>query len=658
MGIATGGQMVRSYFRRGLYKRNFKENCRNTGGDDGYFIYVDGELIRHKGMIAQNLVQTHPEEAIAHTSFKYLNNLVSSVERHLKRSPKQVIVYLDGKRVRNKITNRPEFSYDSGLIRNVFKLLCVEVGFVIKELEYGESELMMYLERDRNSELNVFVTADTDMLSILYDHRPTLAIIGKNGEETNSSLSSTSATRRRLPCGFFGECETTTRRRRFNDDASRRNGDDDNVCDHRNRSSDFFVEISDENYDYEEDAVRKYVIEEGEGSNCRIVDSCLWICGQINGHIAVGMDFSSDRLSYNANVFRAFAALNGTDFTVAMCTPTMMHGFFEADSEDVECINSLTDWNEIAAACLFLGVKSGGTLKLLKNQDQPPFRHREVDVMLKIYDSYVSTGRMSERETTRPNMSLASRHYLFALFGGVTSNFVKKSVIQLASGIKLYEAIENFRRCFDTYTHVKKNTTRKTTTTTTKKVFRNEIDVVPFSSRHTSSTSLSLNDETAPSRQKVARNIARLSPTTKRLSDGDTEEQRERDYLTKNDKKRVASTTSAKKTDFKRVRTITNDLLFSSDEDTDDDNVDNRVRPISSITLALSNARETKIKEYLREVCEKHKKDDDDDRDKGWISCSFKPTTSTTAKLSNTAQIDDDEKSRKEAEEAYELDDY
>lgn len=161
MGVKSGHLFV-DVIKFGRYNKQARK----------FVIYVDGENIRYRGMISSNLSTHNAEEAIAVTSFEYLKNAVRKIELLLGRICEDVIVYMDGKRVANKTANRAVFKYDAAMIREIFKGICGEHGYTVIDLRHGESELQMYLQRNREMDVNVFLTNDTDMIPICYDHIP------------------------------------------------------------------------------------------------------------------------------------------------------------------------------------------------------------------------------------------------------------------------------------------------------------------------------------------------------------------------------------------------------------------------------------------------------------------------------------------------------
>lgn len=380
MGVLNGSRIMMK-FSNGLYKSD----------PINYNIHVDGELIRYKGMIEENLSKHDAEEAIALASYQYLSRLRKSIELLLKRRANKIIVYLDGSRVTNKVVNRPEFKFDAGLIRRIFALFCMENNMNVINLNYGESELQMYLKRDKTIDLNVFVTNDSDMLSICYGHTATINdVICDNNEKYVIT----------------------------------KNLDDSNFCD-----------IQDFNDIYL--------------SGLNVKDSCLWInCGK--KIVAYGFDNTEIKLRYKPKIFRCFLALCGTDFTPSMLTETLINGIMNAYNNDIDYINELDDFNDIAACLLVIGIKGGGTIKRKEDYGNANFNITDIPIMINIYIDYIITGRMSNDLIPRPQMSYICRHYLYAL-KGQDDNFTKKALYTWSCGVELTFILQQFKKYLGTF---------------------------------------------------------------------------------------------------------------------------------------------------------------------------------------------------------------
>ncbi|ATZ81581.1 PolH/gran [Drosophila innubila nudivirus] len=391
MGIKNGAPEIIPFLKNGIYNRNASS----------YKVMVDGELMRYKGMIQSNLTKHNVEEAIAVTSYDYLHNTLMNIGTSIGRIPEEVIIYMDGSRVANKETTRADFRFDAQLIRTIFQDICNEHGHKVIELPHGESELQMYLQRDRKSPLNVFLTNDSDMISICYGHK---------------ALSKTSQ------FILMNENENFIRR---------------NELKTRN--------ITDNNIEY-------------KNSN-DIVDSCVWVNCARNGITLIGFDFIDTKFLYTQDSFRVFISLCGTDFTHSLLTTSMVSGILTAKDCDKHYINSLTDINQIAACFQMLGIRSGGTIKRhtpqIKDRNKMgkkfnSYDPNEIVQSIKMYRDYISFGSMANITIPRPNMAIICRQYLYAM-RGQDSNFVKKNLMSWACKTTLQEAVENLIKYHGTY---------------------------------------------------------------------------------------------------------------------------------------------------------------------------------------------------------------
>lgn len=357
MGLKFGAHKILEKLKFGLYNRAVEH----------YTIYVDGELMRYKGVIASNTPSQITCESVANTSFDYMMGLVRNVEFMLPTTAKRsIIVFMDD--------SRSQSSSDRDLVRNLFTSKCLLNNINIHVMQSDESDLQMYLHRNRDNDLNVFITSDTDMIPLLYSHVP---IIKQklSGEPVDYS------------------------------DLTFRNDYD---CGQR---------ICNNNRIYTSRSVS-------------IKDSCLWInCGY--RLIAIGCDFSTRRLHYDTRIFPVFVGMCGTNLTGSMLTETLVQGVLRADIEDIAYINSLSELGSIVAALLFVGLKNGGTLRPLnKHQDDPePQSSRLEDYMhnLKVYLSYIERGAAPDDELVRVNVPVLCRKLLSLM--GYTANTYRKAML-------------------------------------------------------------------------------------------------------------------------------------------------------------------------------------------------------------------------------------
>lgn len=375
MGIKNGAPNIIYRIRRGLYHKKAKN----------FNIYVDGELMRYKGMIDENLSKTNAEEAIACSSFQYLKRMVNSIEDLLGGRAKFVKVFMDGARVNNKETKRSEFHFDACLIRTLFKRLCALQHYSVDDLQYGESELQMYLTRDKSKELNVFLTSDSDMISICYGHTPTVEFIDDPERKFNSQTDTV------MPIQTILQT------------------------------------INDGNFIYP--------------SNMKITDSCMWVNCNREG-LAIGFDFIIDRMIYEPKIFRTFIAFCQTDFTENLFPESMIDGILMADCEDKRYVNTLSNANDIAAILQVLGLRGGGQIKRDRKSLLSKFDSDAIEKAAAMYIEYIETGFMPNEKMPRIDMSLASRHYLYAM-RQQDDCFTLKSLQLWAKSCSLSEAIDN-----------------------------------------------------------------------------------------------------------------------------------------------------------------------------------------------------------------------
>lgn len=391
MGIKNGAPTIVNALRHGSYNRQMKR----------YKINVDGEVIRYKGMVEANLTQHNAEEKIAITSFDYMQRVLKHIYLMIGSLPEEILIYMDGTRVSNKETTRADFRFNANIIRSIFKSMCIEHGFTINELQYGESELQMYLMRDKTVNLNVFLTSDSDMISICYGHRPKTA--------TN----------------LFTD---------KNDD--------------RNKN---FEHIADANTIYE--------------NGNEIYDSCLWVnCNRTISAISFdfvedtfgytpyafrifialcGTDFTNSLLT--ESMMRGVLSANTIDIEyinsltdinqIAACFQMLgIRGGGTIKRSSNSSIKSPAKqsitYTTISPGCIM------ESRKINTNQ----FDKNIIEKAIQMYVDYVTTGNMSEERIPRPDMSDVCRQYLYAM-KGQNSVFVKKTLQTWALNTPLQTAV-------------------------------------------------------------------------------------------------------------------------------------------------------------------------------------------------------------------------
>lgn len=118
-------------------------------------LYVDGENMRFKGMTKTNRESDNAEERIARGSFAYIESLRQRLIAYLFRANgvcdfKNTFVFMDGKRPGNKITRVIDNTINHSIVRETLIKCCEShPNYTPVVLDYGESELFMYINRDR-----------------------------------------------------------------------------------------------------------------------------------------------------------------------------------------------------------------------------------------------------------------------------------------------------------------------------------------------------------------------------------------------------------------------------------------------------------------------------------------------------------------------------
>lgn len=366
MGLKYGAYKLLEKLQRGQYRRHKIQI---------YTIYIDGELMRYKGMVATNLSLHNACEAITNTSFSYMMNMVRAIDQLINTNDAQrhIVVYMDGRqRVRNKVirTNTSTNQFDTQLIRDLFTAKCVMSGCItIKALQEGESELQMYLQRDRSNDLNIFVTSDSDMIAILYNHEPNVLTSSSGDLATIADV----------------------------DDNER---------------------IATTNQVYSPECSE------------HLIDSCLWVNCSYKV-FAVGCDFNGKSMGFLRHIFLIFVGMCGTDFTENMLTETMIGSILKMSTADMTWLNSLTEVVDIVVALVYLGVKYGGTLKPKNRRYESASGDGSLhDYVFNIdmYCRYIETGIMGDEVTRVVNIPHVCRHIFTDL--GYTGTSFKRSELE------------------------------------------------------------------------------------------------------------------------------------------------------------------------------------------------------------------------------------
>lgn len=158
MGLATREGYSRLYFR----------NAGNIYRPKQYKINVDGSNLMFKGL-SDNETDI---ERIAQKSFIFLQTLIGDIMDILESQCKPSIdIYFDqGNRNPSKADRRPTEIMDEMIqVKHLLIMKCNNAGYNTPAIN-GEAELYMYLKRDIKQNLNIFVTGDTDIYPITYNH--------------------------------------------------------------------------------------------------------------------------------------------------------------------------------------------------------------------------------------------------------------------------------------------------------------------------------------------------------------------------------------------------------------------------------------------------------------------------------------------------------
>lgn len=365
-------------------------------------LYVDGELVRYRGMCQDNMNKYNAESEIAMTSFGYLKNLKSVIETHICEPIDTIVVYLDGRRLVQKVKRPTEERLNQNLVRDLFKELCTNEGYTVNQLANGESELQMYLKRNKENDLNIFLTNDSDMISICYGHKPTInQLINQSVEEWLSE----NAARDVDMCNplIYNAIENNSIEKK---------------------------RIVDNNRIY---------------MNAEMVrDSCLWIDCASNQITAFGMDFIDELLKFQPTQFRTFVALCGTDYTRSLLTKTQIKSIMMSSDSDRNYLNNLNGIHHIVAILMVIGMKYGGTLnRLRRTTHTPPIDKNQFIRSIQQYIEYMITGLFdAPDDTSAQDMSIVAREYLYAM-KGENDDFKKKTLSTWANRISYDECLNN-----------------------------------------------------------------------------------------------------------------------------------------------------------------------------------------------------------------------
>lgn len=151
-------------------------------------IYLDAEFLHFKGRVYEALNHPTPELEIAIVAHKYTIRLLAQLKSMFKDAEYTIYAYFDGTRNMQKgARSQPDLVCRPEIVK-FYKKMLSDDGIKIVQLDVGESELLMYLNRDVTNDLNIFVSGDSDMYSILYNHQPTNPSTKTHKETFESTL--------------------------------------------------------------------------------------------------------------------------------------------------------------------------------------------------------------------------------------------------------------------------------------------------------------------------------------------------------------------------------------------------------------------------------------------------------------------------------------
>lgn len=399
MGIKHGSVELVTAIEHGLYNRHAKV----------FDINVDGENLQYKGCVSSVTCQANAEALIASTAHEYLSKTIVSIEQWLGGNARNINIYMDGQRVENK-DSRTKLTFDVRAIRAFFAYHCHQSNWTV--IENGESELQMYLRRDRSVNLNVFVTNDTDMISICYGHEPlsTSSILNIESQDLMMTNGCTSA----------------------------------NICDlNRIYSNDIETVPASSNVN----------------TAHHVYDSCLWVNTKCQQLKLIGFDYVADKLNYDVQIFRVMIAMCGTDFTPGILTNTQIRALLLPSHENINRYTAAVGLSgasrpihDIVVALLALSFRGGGLVNRAKYKADETVNLEKFIDAIRIYCHYVNTGCMVGT-TERQNCGLVVRHYVYAMMAQQQAEFKTKSMRDWFTKSSIAIAINNFHRFMGSYNH-------------------------------------------------------------------------------------------------------------------------------------------------------------------------------------------------------------
>ena len=372
MNSINGVNKIAVFFRNGIYNKFSGTYCLNIDGD---FIYnmakseMEEEETKKKRTHSLNeeYFKTHTEiEArISARAHAYIHFIIDNLAKLLSRVPDHVVIFL---------CSGPSY----------FRESCRTCFFDIISINPCMSSTQMYVQRNQNYNLNVFLTHDADIFIRAYNHE---AFIMDN-----------------LDFRIESDPKTYT---------------------HKYTNNDGF---SDTNVSYNHT----------DGISVR--DSCIWLCPKIMDRLCV---ISFDSLKVQAGFFprhfRILAAMCGNDYIDGILSDSMILGIMNINTTDRITINGLSNIMEIVTAFIYLGLKYNGTPKTAKKITIYKFESDEFayfDNSIRNYLRFIETGVAPRWDMSNKYNSINILHSIIKAMSGNTTEphheWTNKSSLTLA----------------------------------------------------------------------------------------------------------------------------------------------------------------------------------------------------------------------------------
>lgn len=268
----------------------------------------------------------------------YLIRLIHQIENVFSKKANKILIYMDGYRLPSKV-KRPTLDIDIPFIRETF-ISILKPKYTIVYAN-GEAELEMYLKRDSSVETNLFITGDSDIIPITYNHEPKIedSSFEKYYKENKIKLSN--------------------------------------------------------------DWRQAYTYLTPYKQDLKITDSCIWINTEIKTINSekrfIGLDGSKYKFGLNSFQFKILCASMGSDYTDSILSQTMINQILNSSTEFKEYVNTLDKAMFIVIAFVLYSLLKRARPK----RSTTGFKGniKELAEQYTIYAEYISSGiYMGERK--------------------------------------------------------------------------------------------------------------------------------------------------------------------------------------------------------------------------------------------------------------------